>query len=136
MENIGERLEYAISQAGMDRYAFADKVGVNYDTIGRWVRGNKIPSKGLKRRLIESVTGFSANWIETGEGEMKVQVMGNTSIDPRTAKQEPAFDLSMLMPGEEMVRTIPIPGENGDLDHYVRITMKWMSREEVEGGND
>lgn len=132
-DGTGERLQYAFSQAGMDRYAFAEKVGVNYDTIGRWIRGNKIPSKGLKRRQIESTTGISADWIETGEGEMLLEPAINTTIDPSKTKQEPAFDLAMLMPGEEMVRTIPVAGEDGELDHYVRITMRWMSREDVEG---
>lgn len=81
LDTVGDRLEYAIESSGHDRRNFSVKMGVNYDTVGRWIRGNMIPDNTNKKTRIEQITGFSAAWIETGQGEKMIERTGYREPD-------------------------------------------------------
>jgi len=56
----------AIGEAGLTQKQLADRLGISRLTVNRWTTGKApIPNKHFPR--IESITGRSREWIETGK---------------------------------------------------------------------
>lgn len=66
LDTVGKRLRHAIKSAGYDRRTFSAMLRVDYDTVGRWIRENRIPTNALRRSRVETVLGIRMEWIENG----------------------------------------------------------------------
>jgi transcriptional regulator with XRE-family HTH domain len=70
--SLGERIHEARKAAGLTQKELGQKMGVSHAAVGGWERGE---SKNLRLENLfnlEDITGYSARWISTGEGNKLV----------------------------------------------------------------
>lgn len=86
-ERINEMYKYAFS-AGMvaSKTDFADKVGIAFATISRYLNGKMEPSKKVLAQM-NAALGFPFNeqWLLVGTGEM---MSDGTSVNPNTQSSD------------------------------------------------
>ncbi len=63
-ETLGERIQAALDDAGLTQIKAAELLGLNRQTIGRWVAGEEVPEAQLLR--VEEITGRSRAWLRYG----------------------------------------------------------------------
>ena len=72
LDKVGVRLEYAMGLAGLDRHELSELLEIHYETLGRYIRDNKLPKKLADQERIANAIGINLAWLRTGEGEMLV----------------------------------------------------------------
>lgn len=65
-----ERIAAAIRQAGMTKSAVAQAVGVSPAAVTQWINGGTKDIKNENLFALATITGVSARWLATGEGDM------------------------------------------------------------------
>ncbi len=63
---LHDRLRKALEVSGVSVQAMADKCGVSRNTVGNWLSGRTVPTKG-NLMLWSTVTDAPLHWLETGE---------------------------------------------------------------------
>lgn len=102
----------AIDNGG--KYAFAEKLGVVYDSVRRWCNGDNLPD-GNQLMLIHNKFGISIDWLLTGK-------------EPRTAPNENLHTVSETQVGYEPLSKSHCPF-CGDMSDHVKIiisTLYWF----------
>lgn len=61
---LGERMAAALAGAGLTRSRAAELLGLNRQTVGRWVAGEEVTEAQLAR--VAELTGRSAAWLRYG----------------------------------------------------------------------
>jgi len=87
-----QRLTLARKQLGLSMRDFAEPLGVLHGAVNRW---ENEPEQGLSKIVtmgIEHVHKISADWLQTGEGEMMIDASKTLGL----AKPEAALDAVML----------------------------------------
>jgi repressor LexA len=65
----GERIRALRKALGLTQKEFADRIGITYQMLGLYERGEYEPSEKVLK-LISSTFGVSYEWLKTGQGEM------------------------------------------------------------------
>jgi transcriptional regulator with XRE-family HTH domain len=72
MKYLAQRIKKARLHSNMSQSALAKRVGVTLSTVSSWESG-RIKSLSTRSLLnLESATGFSARWLQYGEGPMTI----------------------------------------------------------------
>lgn len=50
---IGQRLKKLIDESGMSKQEFADKIGVQYQTVFRWINGERLPDLPMALKIMQ-----------------------------------------------------------------------------------
>ncbi len=50
---IGQKLKKYIDESGMSKQEFADKIGVQYQTVFRWINGERLPDLPMALRIMQ-----------------------------------------------------------------------------------
>ena len=85
----GERIRYARITAGMTQQGLADLIrkaggtGVSKSLVSQWESGGVKDPTNDNLFAIGAVTGYSAEWLATGRGEMRASVAAAQSFDTR-----------------------------------------------------
>lgn len=72
MPNIIDRIKLIISLSGLTVNSYAQKIGVNPQTLYKYI-GGRMPAVELLQKILSSYPDVSAEWLLMGEGEMKKQ---------------------------------------------------------------
>jgi len=67
MNTIGSRIKAIRGKLRQD--AFANKIGMHINTVGRWERGQRTPDVNDLNRILQACPDISPAWLLTGEGE-------------------------------------------------------------------
>lgn len=62
---LHDRLRKALEVSDTSVQAMADALGVSRNTVGNWLSGRSVPSKG-NLMLWSTITGAPLHWLETG----------------------------------------------------------------------
>lgn len=91
MATIGERVKECISESGLTKTAFAERINLSQPFVSQICSGAKTPSD---RTILDICREFNVNetWLRTGEGEMLIQ---------RTRDEEIASFVGGLLAGED-----------------------------------
>lgn len=87
MESFGDRLKKL--RGSINGTAFAEKLGINRQTLYRYERGERDPDIGFIRRVSE-LTGASVDWLVFGKGEAPACLRIPSAAD--RAPAEPCAD--------------------------------------------
>ena len=87
METINERIAFLISDLGISKTKFAERLNISPSFVTRICAGDKIPSDRTSSDICREFN-VSLSWLEDGEGEMYVQ---------RSANEELALLVSNIM---------------------------------------
>lgn len=68
MNSVGQRIRYAIQQAGLKQADIQRATGVTRSAVSQWISGDIITVKAEYLFLIADATGFEARWLATGKG--------------------------------------------------------------------
>lgn len=72
METINERIAFLISDLGISKTKFAERLNISPSFVTRICAGDKIPSDRTSSDICREFN-VSLAWLEDGEGEMYVQ---------------------------------------------------------------
>ena len=72
METINERIAFLISDLGLSKTKFAERLNISPSFVTRICAGDKIPSDRTSSDICREFN-VSLAWLEDGEGEMYVQ---------------------------------------------------------------
>lgn len=72
METINERIAFLISDLGISKTKFAERLNISPSFVTRICAGDKIPSDRTSSDICQKFN-VSLAWLEDGEGEMYVQ---------------------------------------------------------------
>ena len=72
METINERIAFLISDLGISKTKFAERLNISPSFVTRICAGDKIPSDHTSSDICREFN-VSLAWLEDGEGEMYVQ---------------------------------------------------------------
>lgn len=72
METINERIAFLISDLGISKTKFAERLNISPSFVTRICAGEKIPSDRTSSYICREFN-VSLAWLEDGEGEMYVQ---------------------------------------------------------------
>lgn len=72
MPNIIDRIKLIISLSGLTVNSYAQKIGVNPQTLYKYI-GGRMPAVESLQKILSSYPDVSAEWLLMGEGEMKKQ---------------------------------------------------------------
>ena len=72
METINERIAFLISDLGISKTKFAERLNISPSFVTRICAGDKIPSYRTSSDICREFN-VSLAWLEDGEGEMYVQ---------------------------------------------------------------
>ena len=72
METINERIAFLISDLGISKTKFAERLNISPSFVTRICAGDKIPSARTSSDICREFN-VSLAWLEDGEGEMYVQ---------------------------------------------------------------
>mgnify|MGYP001171257514 FL=1 len=72
METINERIAFLISDLGISKTKFAERLNISPSFVTRICAGDKIPSDRTSSDICREF-GVSLAWLEDGVGEMYVQ---------------------------------------------------------------
>lgn len=72
METINERIAFLISDLGISKTKFAERLNISPSFVTRICAGDKIPSGRTSSDICREFN-VSLAWLEDGEGEMYVQ---------------------------------------------------------------
>lgn len=72
METINERIAFLISDLGISKTKFAERLNISPSFVTRICAGDKIPSDRTSSDICREFN-VSLSWLEDGEGEMYVQ---------------------------------------------------------------
>lgn len=72
METINERIAFLISDLGISKTKFAERLNISPSFVTRICTGDKIPSDRTSSDICREFN-VSLAWLEDGEGEMYVQ---------------------------------------------------------------
>ena len=50
---IGQRLKKLVDESGMSKQEFADKIGVQYQTVFRWINGERLPDLPMMLKIMK-----------------------------------------------------------------------------------
>lgn len=118
---VARRVGYAMEKSGVSRGDIQEATKRGYEQVGRWLRAShRIPLENL--RVIADLTGFSFTWLDTGEGPQRP---GEAPSD------EIVIDLD-LSPGESRKRVVPVFGESGEVDYYIKAVYRRLTKAEGE----
>ena len=67
--NIAGRIKMIRGESRQDD--FANSLGVNKNTVGRWERGEQTPNVDDLNRILQVYPDINPTWLVTGEGEME-----------------------------------------------------------------
>ncbi len=67
--SIAQRIKQARCAKNLDQATLAAKIDIATRTLQRWEKGEQVPDSNYLMRIVK-VTGVSAHWLLTGEGEM------------------------------------------------------------------
>lgn len=73
IDYIGERISWCISQSGLTKTAFAERINVSQSFISRLASGEKVPSARTIADICREF-GISEHWLRTGEGDPIVPI--------------------------------------------------------------
>jgi transcriptional regulator with XRE-family HTH domain len=74
MDTLSERIIFIRKHLGYNtQNEFAEFVGIERTTISKIENGTSVGITKSNANLIEAKTGFSAEWIKTGKGPMKIE---------------------------------------------------------------
>jgi transcriptional regulator with XRE-family HTH domain len=71
MENLGSRIDHAISQSGKSIAEVARACDVSVQAIYTWMRNGVKDLRNDNLFALADITGFEARWIGTGKGPRK-----------------------------------------------------------------
>lgn len=69
MESFGERLNHLLKREKLSREDFAGLVGVHLNTVGHWIRNEKVPRMDMLR-LISQTLKADMIWLFFGESSI------------------------------------------------------------------
>ena len=72
MNTLGDRISYLVSETGLTKTAFAERIGLSQQFVSNICNGNKIPSDRTIADICR-VFRVSEQWLRTGEGPMYVE---------------------------------------------------------------
>lgn len=79
METINERIAFLISDLGISKTKFAERLNISPSFVTRICAGDKIPSDRTSSDICREFN-VSLAWLEDGEGEMYVQRSENERL--------------------------------------------------------
>ena len=80
MKNLEERIKYIIKDRGLSQQKLADGIGISASAVNQWCNGS-VHSINIENAFaIAKLTGFSAEWIGTGKGPVRIQAH-DSSLD-------------------------------------------------------
>lgn len=79
METINERIAFLISDLGISKTKFAERLNISPSFVTRICAGDKIPSDRTSSDICREFN-VSLAWLEDGEGEMYVQRSANEEL--------------------------------------------------------
>lgn len=79
METINERIAFLISDLGISKTKFAERLNISPSFVTRICAGDKIPSDRTSSDICREFN-VSLAWLEEGEGEMYVQRSANEEL--------------------------------------------------------
>jgi transcriptional regulator with XRE-family HTH domain len=94
-KGLRERLKQVYRETGFNKSEFASELGYSNATIGRWLSGETENIERTKRKEIADTFHISLKWLETGEGEMKLN--GNATDMHAQEAQEKKSNLIALL---------------------------------------
>lgn len=94
-ETINQRIVYLILQTGLDKTKFANKVGLNAQTLLNVIKGVNKPGYETLLAIIHGIPNLNIRWLMLGEGSIndsdnkKVEIkFNNIAYQPRCEKCE------------------------------------------------
>jgi transcriptional regulator with XRE-family HTH domain len=83
---LSERLSIVLKENKMKQKEFASSVGVSENYISLLLNNKKENVSESLAKLIEEKFGFSADWLLTGEGQMRMDYSKNNELSPNKKK--------------------------------------------------
>lgn len=71
MKELSERIAYVVSQFDGTQVDLANRIGITKSAVGQWKNGHVKNIRPDNLYSLAKATGFSAEWIGTGKGEMR-----------------------------------------------------------------
>jgi len=101
-ETIGDRIRRVRGELSQD--AFAAKLDVAKDTVGKYERNQNVPGGDVLARIREKF-GVDINWLLTGQGTEVRILVGESTVRERLLPQN-GFGVPPVHPDEEFGATI------------------------------
>lgn len=91
-----QRLEIVLEELGWSKKKLAQESGLSSTSISRWKNPNSQPPSKASISLISKATGFTEEWLETGEGmKRETDVFDLVSLDPYTTNEDEVRQVRM-----------------------------------------
>lgn len=71
MKDLSDRVSYVISQYDGSQVDLANAIGITKSAVGQWKNGHIKNIRPNNLFALAHATGFSAEWIGTGKGNMR-----------------------------------------------------------------
>lgn len=134
METINERIAFLISDLGISKTKFAERLNISPSFVTRICAGDKIPSGRTSSDICREFN-VSLAWLEDGVGEMYVQRSANEELallvtdimsDADDSFRKRFLSLLMALPPEDWIK----------IEHFVDSLQKNNSSKDTKNAED